>query len=144
MAEKKYVRKSLLCVEFEGFHPEPPSLCSDFVDKVMDYDENGNVIYHDRNFKEESDLKCSDFKLEVILKTAPESLKQIDSPYSSNRLAAADRFETAVRGLDSIQDDAEYRERISELLRSGTETGTETGTQTGTETGTETGTDIDK
>lgn len=113
----KYVRKSLLEIEFNGFRPDKPVLASDFVDKTMSYDENGNVIYHDRDFKEESELKCSDFKLEVILKTAPESLKLISSPYSANKLDASDALETSLRRLDSVQDDAEYRAKVTELLK---------------------------
>lgn len=114
---KKYERKSLLEIEFNGFIPDKPVLASNFVDKTMSYDENGNVIYHDRDFKEESELKCSDFKLEVILKTAPESLKLISSPYGSNKLDASDALETSLRRLDSVQDDAEYREKVAELLK---------------------------
>lgn len=113
---KKYERKSLLEIEFNGFKPDKPVLASDFVDKTMTYDENGNVIYHDRDFKEESELKCSDFKLEVILKTAPDSLKFISSPYSANKLDASDALETSLRRLDSVQDDAEYRARVAELF----------------------------
>lgn len=113
----KFERKSLLEIEFNGFKPDKPVLASDFVDKTMSYDENGNVIYHDRDFKEESELKCSDFKLEVILKTAPESLKLISSPYSANKLDASDALESSLRRLDSVQDDAEYRAQVAELLK---------------------------
>lgn len=114
---KKYERKSLLEIEFNGFKPDKPVLASDFVDKTMSYDENGNVIYHDRDFAEESELKCSDFKLEVILKTSPESLKLISSPYASNKLDASDSLENSLHQLDSIQDDAEYRAKVAELLK---------------------------